>query len=410
MESAMKDEVGFSSSVLRKILNPQECAGLVSGLKEPIWVYSYQHQHLPWKLSIGTHLSPNNSTGTEAPISSPRLSLGGFRIVPKDRAALPGFNSDREAVELARGMEEKVAWSRLTGVAGPLGLAQLNRIVGGKCVLHVDEGARVGEARDFEALDFGLYCLNDFKTTANVQPITGQDLGHGTMSDGKTQSIHYLHSYFPGSIISDTSIPTAEGNYYMLKGMLRSLERGLAGTKIGLIGLGKIGAHVMKRLSDESAEIYALEFDAAKREKYRSFCSQVLEVSAKQELLQLPLDALVVNANGGSLDDQTIELIKANSTIKVVCGCENLAMPNPLGEESLRQGRKLYCHTELCGMMGYLTAVEEFLSRAKGEKFAVENMAVACARLEEIGLRAGQFQIQHDLQLSFSDSVRQLFK
>lgn len=405
----MKDETAWKNKVSRKILNPKDCASIVAGLTEPIWVYSYQHQVLPWRFSIATHLDSNNQSGIDKASQSARLSLGGLRIVPKERAALPGFNPDREAIELARGMEEKVAWSRRVGVAGPLGIKQLSRIVGGKCVLQLAEAARVGEARDFEALDFALYCLHDFTQSSGVQPITGQDLGHGLMSDGRTASLDYLHEHFPGSIISDTSIPTAEGNYYMLKGMLRSIGRQLSGSKIGLIGLGNIGAHVLKRLHAEGSEIHALEFNAEKREKYQNLCKEVFEPSAKERLLGSRLDALVVNANAGSLDDRALQLINANPGLKVVCGCENLAMPNPQGEELLRRGNKMYCHTELCGMMGYLTAVEEFLSRASGQKFGVRDMEPAASLLEDIGFKAGRLQVEREFALSFSDAVRSIY-
>src|SRR5205085_7151625 len=114
-----------------------------------VWVYRYTDAANGWRLSIATC----------APPQSGKLSLGGFRIAPEERTSAPGFDSDREAIGLALGMEEKVYWSRLLGIGGPLARRQIARIVGGKCVLHPTPEARVGQPRDTELLDFAVACF-----------------------------------------------------------------------------------------------------------------------------------------------------------------------------------------------------------------------------------------------------------
>ena len=100
------------------ILDPTAAASLVPRLRTTrnpkVWVYRYTHPN-GWRLSIATHAEPG----------SDKLSLGGFRIVPEERAATPGFDTDVEAIGLAIGMEEKVHWSRVAGVGGPLAAAAL---------------------------------------------------------------------------------------------------------------------------------------------------------------------------------------------------------------------------------------------------------------------------------------------
>jgi hypothetical protein len=160
-----------------------------------VWVYRYVHPFTRWRLSIATHAEPGSG----------KLSLGGFRIAPEARTSTPGFDSDREAIGLALGMEEKVFWSRLLHVGGPLALRDTRRIVGGKCVLHPTPDARVGQPRDFELLDFAVACFRDVEARAGFHLTTGQDLGHGLMSDGRTQSLEYLNRQFKGSVIADTS-------------------------------------------------------------------------------------------------------------------------------------------------------------------------------------------------------------
>src|SRR5690606_24293595 len=84
--------------------------------------------------------------------------------------------------------------------------------------------------------------------------------------------------------------------------------------------------------------------------------------SDKLAMLALPMDAVVVNAAGGTLDAEAVAVIAANARLQVICGSENLVMPDLSQTEVLRVARKVYAPTELGGMMGYLTAVEQYLA------------------------------------------------
>jgi len=110
------------------LLMRADCEELLPSLrfskdKDHAFVAHYTHPTQPWSLSIASLGEHNKGL----------YSLGGFRIVPEARAAREGFNPDREALELALGMEKKISWSREIRVASPLGLAKLDKIVGGKC-------------------------------------------------------------------------------------------------------------------------------------------------------------------------------------------------------------------------------------------------------------------------------------
>ena len=95
---------------------------------------------------------------------------------------------------------------------------------------------------------------------------TGQDLGHGIMSDGRTPSLHYLNAQYKGSVISDTGAPTAEGNYWMLVGQLKGAGIPLKGAVVGLIGAGNIGRHIIDHLLDDGATPLVVEAKPAIRE------------------------------------------------------------------------------------------------------------------------------------------------
>jgi hypothetical protein len=399
--TASPARAGGSKVAAPDVIEPAAAARLVPELRTTehpkVWVYRYQHPTAGWRLSIGTHAEPGSN----------KLSLGGFRIAPEARTSSPGFDSDVEAIGLAIGMEEKVYWSRLIHVGGPLSLRDTARIVGGKCVLHPTPDARVGQPRDFEMLDFAIACFRDVEARYGFCLTTGQDLGHGLMSDGRTQSLAYLNERFKGSAIADTSRPTGEGNFHVLVGMLRGMDIPIERAIVGLIGCGNIGMHVIGRLRETGAAMLAVEANAARRAEVAALGIPTFEPSQKEDFLRRPMDALTVNAAGGSLDPHAVAIIAANERLGVVCGSENLVMPDhAAGSAVLRRARKAYAPTELGGMMGYLTAVEEYLANAEGRPFDVQTLFDASRRLETASYEAVRYQRDRDYAVSFEDAMR----
>jgi hypothetical protein len=392
------------TSFTRKVLRPEESSRLAPEATRPhgdrVWVYHYEHPTEPWTLAIATHAAPG----------SQKLSLGGFRIAPPERTSIPGFDPDREAIELAVGMEEKVYWSRLIRVGGPLAQRDFDRIVGGKCVLLPTPDARIGCPRDFAILDFAIACLTDCATTAGIHITTGQDLGHGVMSDGHTQSLDYLNRGFPGSVVADTSLPTAEGNYQVLRGMLRAFDISMERATVGLIGVGHIGRRVLENLCHDGSRILGVEANAKRRADIAAQGIRVWSAEGKHEFLAQPMDALTVNAAGGSLDMTTIDDCVRNDRLRVVCGSENLVMPDARGADVLQRAHKVYCPTELGGMMGYLTAVEEYLAHVEGQTFDLHTLFTAAHRLEHAGYESTKLVRERDFAISFEDAVREIFR
>ncbi len=363
-----------------------------------VWVYRYTHATEPWTLSIATHAQPG----------SRMLSLGGFRIAPETRTTLPGWNSDHEAIDLAIGMDEKVFWSRLLKVGGPHVQRDFSRIVGGKCVMHPSAGARVGEPRDASLLDFAIKCFKDVEKEGFFLT-TGQDLGHGIMSNGTTGSLRYLNEHYKGSVISDTGAPTAEGNYWMLVGMMKGAGIPLKGSIIGLIGAGNIGLHIIDRLLHDGATPLVVEARADVRAKLEARGVKCWAPTGKNVFLAEPMDALVLNAAGNSLDSATVARCAANKRLMVINGSENLVMPDPADEEVLRAAHKIFCPCECAGMMGYLTAAEEYLSHLAGDAFHLDTMNDAARALEAPGERATRHVIEGGHALTMAEAMKKLY-
>lgn len=384
------------------ILKPIDSQRIVPALRDTrnlnVWVYRFTHPSSGWILSIATHAEPGSG----------KLSLGGFRIAPRERTEAPGFDPDKEAVGLAMGMEEKVHWSRVLHVGGPRARRDMSRIVGGKCVLQPTDDARVGKPRDFEMLDWALECFRTMEKESGVWITTGQDLGHGLMSDGKTESLRYLGQRFHGCVVADTSVPTGEGNYHVLKGMLAACGVQASAAVVGLIGVGNIGRHVLDRLREDGATVFAVEAAPARRASLEENGIRVFAPAEKAEMLREPMDALVVNAAAGSLDTETITACMANPRLKIVCGSENMAMKDPDGSARLLSARKVYCPTELGGMMGYLTAVEEYLAVKDGLRFEMRQMLEASRRLETVGRQAASLIRSRGYSMDFEAAAEEI--
>ena len=387
----------------KTILQPAAARAIVPELAQTrhpdVWVYRYHDDTNGWTLSIATHAEPG----------SQKLSLGGFRIAPDSRVNSPGFTTDHEAISLAMGMEEKVHWSRVIRVGGPLTLKNITRICGGKCVLQPTADARVGQPRDVALLDWAVSCFKDVEASGGFFLTTGQDLGHGVMADGKTQSLAYLNTHYKGIVIADTSRPTGEGNYQLLKGMLRALGVDLAGATVGLVGAGHIGMYMIDKLRAHGTTMLVAEARADRRRELEATGIKTWGPEREHDFMGLPMDAVVVNAAGGTLDPQTVTAICGNTRVKVVCGSENLVMPEPRDADRLRDAGKVYAPTELGGMMGYLTAAEEYLAHLEGVPFNVSTLIEAAKRLDTAGFEATSRVKQGGFKESFEDAVLALY-
>jgi hypothetical protein len=385
--------------VITTVLTPAAARAIVPALADArnpeVWVYRYDAPSTGWTLSVATHAEPGSG----------KLSLGGFRIAPLERVRSEGFTPDREAIQLAVGMEEKVHWSRVIGVGGPLARRDLSRIVGGKCVLLPSPDSRVGQPQDAAMLDFAVEGLRALEASAGVHIVTGQDLGHGLMSDGRTESLRYLHQRFAGSVVADTSVPTGEGNYRLLAGMLRACGVELERARIGLIGAGNIGSHIIGRLQARGAELLVVESRAERRAELDALGVRTFAPEQKLAMVAEPMDALVVNAAGGTLDAATVAVCTANARLQVICGSENLTMPDPSQVEVLRAAHKLFAPTELGGMMGYLTAVEQYLAQLEGEPFDVQTLLDAAGRLDDAGALVSARIIEGGHRETFAEAV-----
>jgi hypothetical protein len=167
--------------------------------------------------------------------------------------------------------------------------------------------------------------------------------------------------------------------------------------------------HVLRRLREHGTNVLALESRAERRVEIEALGIRAWAPQDKEAFLALPMDAVVVNASGGTLDTPAIDAIASNARLRVICGSENLVMPDASGAAALQRAGKIYAPTELGGMMGYLTAVEEYLSKLDGIPFDVASLLVAAERLETAGFEATREVVRQGYGCSFEDAVVALY-
>ena len=83
-------------------------------------------------------------------------------------------------------------------------------------------------------------------------------------------------------------------------------------------------------------------------------------------------------------------------------------MPDPTRAPMLLRAHKVFAPTEFGGMMGYLTAVEEYLAHVAGEPFRIETLLDAARQLEPICFAATKRVRDRDFAISFEDAIREL--
>jgi hypothetical protein len=85
-----------------------------------------------------------------------------------------------------------------------------------------------------------------------------------------------------------------------------------------------------------------------------------------------------------------------------------MAMPEPGDARRLLARKIVYAPTELGGMMGYLTAVEDYLAHAEGQPFDVGQLMDAASALEPEARRATELVRERDYTLLFEEAVQEL--
>jgi valine dehydrogenase (NAD+) len=265
-------------------------------------------------------------------------ALGGTRFYPyaDEQAAVD------DVLELARGMTYKAA------VAG-LDLG------GGKAVIIGDPATMKTEAllraygrfveslggRYYTACDVGTYSEDMDVVAREGRFVTGRTAAHGGAGD--------------------SSVLTAYGVFQGMRAAA-SVAWGspsLAGRRVGIAGVGKVGRHLVSHLVAESATVVVTDVDptavAAVVGPSVTSAASVTSVASVEELVAADLDVYAPCALGHALTDDVVSALQA----RVVCGAANNQLADPGIDKLLADRGVLYAPDYVVNAGGLIQVADE---------------------------------------------------
>jgi valine dehydrogenase (NAD+) len=260
-------------------------------------------------------------------------ALGGTRFYP--------YRTEDDALadvlELSRAMAYKAACANLD-------------LGGGKAVIigdpHTDKSAQLLRAygryvdslsgRYYTACDVGTY-VEDMDVLDEVcRYVTGRSPERGGAGD--------------------SSVLTAYGVFV---GMRAAAEfhwggRSLAGRRVAIAGVGKVGHRLAAHLVEEGARVIVADVDADAVAALRSIHPEV-EAVEPEALLDVAADVYAPCALGHALSDETVPRLQ----VEVVCGGANNQLAHPGIEAALAERGVLYAPDYVVNAGGLIAVADE---------------------------------------------------
>ncbi|MFD6416474.1 Leu/Phe/Val dehydrogenase [Streptomyces sp. NPDC060194] len=262
-------------------------------------------------------------------------ALGGTRFHP--------YATDAEAVadalNLARGMSYKNA------------LAGLDH-GGGKAVI-------IGDPQRVKT-DELLLAYGRFVASLGGRYVTACDVGtYVADMDVVARTCRWTTGRSPeNGGAGDSSVLTAFGVFQGMRASAAHLwgDPSLAGRKVGVAGVGKVGHHLVGHLLEEGAEVVVTDVRAESVSRLLAAHPRVTAVADTDALIRTPgLDVYAPCALGGALDDDTVPAL----TAKVVCGAANNQLAHPGVEKDLADRGILYAPDYVVNAGGVIQVADE---------------------------------------------------
>jgi valine dehydrogenase (NAD+) len=261
-------------------------------------------------------------------------SLGGTRFYP--------YASEEDAVhdvlELARAMAYKNA------------LAGLDH-GGGKAVIWGDPDKDKTEAllraygrfveslggRYYTACDVGTYVQDMDVVARETRFVTGRSPAYGGAGD--------------------SSVLTAYGVFQGMRAAAAHLwgSPSLAGRRVGIAGLGKVGKHLTEHLLDDGASVVGTDVSVQALDWARQHHPEVELVADTPTLIKQDIDVYAPCALSFALNDETVPALRA----KIVCGGANNQLAHPGIEKLLAERGILYAPDYLVNSGGVIQVADE---------------------------------------------------
>ena len=171
----------------------------------------------------------------------------------------------------------------------------------------------------------------------------------------------------------DSAVLTAFGVFQAMRAAAQHTwgTPALAGRRVGVEGVGKVGHHLVEHLLADGASVVVSDVDTTAVERARLLGADVATVA---ELPLLPLDVYAPCALGGSLSDDLLPQLQA----QVVCGAANNQLAHPGVEKALADRGVLYAPDYVANAGGLVQVGDEAIGRGG---FSFERARAGAARI-----------------------------
>jgi valine dehydrogenase (NAD+) len=155
----------------------------------------------------------------------------------------------------------------------------------------------------------------------------------------------------------DSSILTALG---VFQGMRAAAEHAwgtpsLAGRKVAVEGVGKVGSHLVGHLVADGALVTVYDVDSEAVRRITGRYQNVTAAASRDDLISADLDVYSPCALGGALDDATVAALRT----RIVCGGANNQLAHPGVGKLLTEAGILYAPDYLVNAGGVIQVADE---------------------------------------------------
>jgi valine dehydrogenase (NAD+) len=154
----------------------------------------------------------------------------------------------------------------------------------------------------------------------------------------------------------DSAVLTAYGVFQGMRAAAQTLwgTPSLAGRRVGVSGIGKVGRHLVGHLVQDGAAVVVGDVNAEALGRVVAAYPNV-EIAEPDDLVGLPMDVFAPCALGGALNDETVPALQA----AIVCGAANNQLHHPGIEKVLADRGILYAPDYVVNSGGLIQVADE---------------------------------------------------
>ncbi len=183
----------------------------------------------------------------------------------------------------------------------------------------------------------------------------------------------------------DSSVLTALGVFQGMRAAAQHVwgEPTLAGRRVGIAGVGKVGSRLAEHLLEDGADVVVTDVDDAAVGRLVARHPEITAVEDADALARTPLDVFSPNALGGALDDETVAALRA----RVVCGGANNQLAGGDTAQALADRGIVYTPDFLVNAGGVIQVSDELhgfdMDRARARTCAILDSTLEVLRAAE---------------------------